>query len=78
MGGETHVLSRGDAVHIPANTVHSVKALDNKPVHTLMFYHASGYDDFREGQAQYSEKEAQDPATRTILHKVGDFNPVKD
>jgi quercetin dioxygenase-like cupin family protein len=78
VGGETHVLSRGDAVHIPPNTVHSVKALDNKPLRTLMFYHSSGYDDHLEGQALYSEKESQDPATSKLLRKLSDFNPVKD
>jgi len=78
VGGETHVLSRGDAVHIPANTVHSVKALGDKPLHTLMFYHASGYDHHLEGQSLYSEKESQDPAVRKLLRQLSDFNPVED
>lgn len=78
VGGETHVLSRGDAVHIPPNTVHSVKTLDNKPLHTLMFYHPSGYDDHLEGQSLYSQKESKDPQISKLLHKLSDFNPVKD
>jgi len=78
VGGETHVLSRNDAVHIPPNTVHSVKTLDDKPLHTLMFYNPSGYDDHLEGQALYSEKELQDPAVRKLLRRLHDFNPVQD
>ena len=78
VGGETHILSRGDAVHIPANTVHSVKTLDNKPLHTLMIYHPSGYDDHLEGQSVYSESESKDPAIRKLLRKLSDFNPVKE
>lgn len=33
VGGETHVLGAGDAVHIPANTPHSVRVLET--IHTL-------------------------------------------
>jgi quercetin dioxygenase-like cupin family protein len=78
VGGETHVLSRGDCVYIPPNTVHSVKTLDNKPLHTLMFYNPSGYDDHLEEQSLYSEKESQDPAVKQFLRKLSDFNPVKE
>lgn len=78
VGGETHVMSRGDSVYIPPNTVHSVKTLDNKPLHTLMFYWPSGYDGHLEGQALYSEKDMKDPATRQLIRKLHDFNPVKD
>lgn len=78
VGGETHVMSAGDAVYIPPNTVHSAKALDGKPLRTLMFYNPSGYDTHLEGQSLYSEQALRDPAVRDFLRKVGDFNPVTD
>lgn len=76
VGGETHILVRGDAVHIPPNTIHSAKALDNKPLHTLMIYSPTGYDSHLQQQAVYSAEEMKDPATRDLLRKLGDFNPV--
>lgn len=78
VGGEAHVLSRGDAVHIPPNTIHSVKSLGTKPVHTLMFYNPSGYDDHLEEQSLFSAEDMKNPATRELLRKLGDFHPVKD
>ena len=33
VGGEKHVLGAGDAIHIPANTVHSLNVLEK--IHTL-------------------------------------------
>ncbi|MGC4027548.1 MAG: cupin domain-containing protein [Steroidobacteraceae bacterium] len=76
VAGETQVLSRGDAVHIPPNTVHSARALDNRPLHTLMFYNPSGYDEHLERQALYTAEELRDPAIRKLLRRQGDFNPV--
>lgn len=78
VGGEAHVMSRGDAVHIPANTVHSVKTLDGKQARMLMLYHASGYEEHLERSALYSEKESQDPAVQKMLRKLSDFNLVKE
>jgi quercetin dioxygenase-like cupin family protein len=78
VGGETHVMSHGDAVHIPPNTIHSVKTLDNKPAHMLMLYHASGYDTHLEEQSLFSEEDLKNPATRELLREISDFNPVEN
>ncbi len=54
----------------------SAKGLDNKPLHTLLLYNPSGYDEHLERQAVYTEEEARDPAVRELLRRLGDFNPV--
>lgn len=76
VGGETHILSSGDGVHIPANTVHSAKNLDGKPLHTLLLYQPFGYDSHLELQNSYSAEQLKDPAVRKTIRMLNDFNPV--
>ena len=45
IGGETHVMGLGDAVHIPPNTVHSVKVVGGKKMHSLMIAEPGGYEE---------------------------------
>jgi quercetin dioxygenase-like cupin family protein len=78
VGGETHILTPGDSVYIPANTVHSAKALDGKALHTLLLYEPKGYDEHLQRQDSYSEQELKDPEVKELLRTLGDFNPVGD
>jgi quercetin 2,3-dioxygenase len=77
VGGEAHVLYAGDAVHIPANTVHSARALDGKKLHTLLIYKPGGYDEYLERQASYTPEQLKDPKVRERLRVLSDFNPVE-
>ena len=43
VGGETHILGAGDAVHIPPNVVHSVRVIEK--IHTLWIGNPGGLDE---------------------------------
>ena len=78
VGGETHVMGAGDAVYIPANTVHSVKVLDGKNAHMLMIYNPGGYEEHMAREEAYTLDQLKDPKIRDELRKLNDFNPVSD
>lgn len=61
VGGETHVLNSGDAIYIPPNTVHSVKVVGGKDMHTLMIYEPGGYEEQADYKMNYTKEELQDP-----------------
>lgn len=74
VGGETHVLGTGDSVHIPPNTVHSVKVLDGKDAHMLMVYLPGGYEEHMAREEAYTVEQLKDPKIRDELRKLNDFN----
>ncbi len=76
VNGETHVMSRGDMVFIPANTVHAVKVLGERPYRGLMIYAPGGYEDNLERSTRYSEEQKADPEIQASLRAASDFNPV--
>jgi quercetin dioxygenase-like cupin family protein len=76
VGGETHEMSPGDAVYIPANTVHSAKSLDGKVLHTLLLYLPFGYDSHLEFMNSYTEEQLKDPAIKKMIRSLNDFNPA--
>lgn len=76
VGGETHAMGPGDSVHIPANTVHSVKVLDGKNAHMLMIYSPGGYEEHMAREEAYTLEQLKDPKIRDELRKLNDFNPV--
>ena len=61
IGGETHVMGSGDAVHIPPNTVHSVKVVGGKKMHSLMITEPGGYEENAWNAATYTPEQRKDP-----------------
>ena len=76
VGGETRTLKAGDSVHIPPNTVHSVKVLDGKDAHMLMVYNPGGYEEHMAREEAYTLEQLKDPKLRDELRKLNDFNPA--
>jgi quercetin 2,3-dioxygenase len=76
IGGRTQVLGPGDAVHIPSNTLHSVRVLET--MHSLMFYQPGGYEDQVTLEAFYTPAQQKDPKVRAHVNLMTDFNPVAD
>lgn len=74
VGGETHLMSKGDTVYIPANTVHMVKVIGNTPVKTLMWYDPAGYEEHMIRQSQYSKEQLEDPKVKEELRRLSDFH----
>lgn len=72
VNGETHVLGAGDAVHIPANTTHSVKVLEK--IHTLWISDPGGLEESLQGAEQYTEAERKDPRVMQRIQQAGDFH----
>jgi len=77
VGGETHVMSAGDSVYIPANTVHSVKVLDGKNAHMLMIYNPGGYEEHMAREEAYTLEQLKDTKIRDELRKLNDFHPLE-
>jgi mannose-6-phosphate isomerase-like protein (cupin superfamily) len=77
VGGEAHVMSAGDAVHIPAGTVHAVRVVGNEVLHTLMIYEPGGYEDHLRRQESYTPEQLNDPEVIALLRELNDFHPVK-
>ena len=78
VGGERHAMGPGDSVHIPPNTVHSVRVLDGKDAHMLMIYLPGGYEEHMAREEAYTLEQLKDPKIREELRKLSDFNPVSD
>ena len=76
VGGETHLMSAGDLVYIPANTVHSVHVVGNKDAHDLFIYQPGGYEHYEVREGSYSKEEREKPQIRNMLREESDFNPV--
>jgi quercetin dioxygenase-like cupin family protein len=74
IGGKTQVVGPGDAVHIPSNTVHSVRVLET--MHSLMFYQPGGYEDQVALAAFYGVEQKKDPQVREHISRMTDFWPV--
>lgn len=77
VGGETHVLRRGDAVYIPPDTVHSVKVVGGKDMLTLMIYEPGGYEEQSDYKMNFTAEELQDPEVKDRIRKKGDFYLVE-
>ncbi len=76
VGGEKHVLNAGDAVHIPPNTVHSVRVVGSGEMHSLMIYEPGDYEGQVKYAATFSAEQRKDPAVRAQLNELADFHPV--
>lgn len=74
IGGKTHVIGAGDLVHIPSNTIHSVKVLEE--MHSLMFYQPGGYEDLVAFESSYTKKQRKDPKIMATIRAITDFHPV--
>lgn len=74
VGGETHLMSAGDLVYIPPNTVHSVHVVGNKDAHVLFLYQPGGYEHYEERETSYSKEERDKPEVRKLLREQSDFN----
>jgi quercetin dioxygenase-like cupin family protein len=77
VGGETHVLNAGDAVHIPQNTVHSVKVVGGKEMHSLMIYESGDYENQVKYAATFTPEQRKDPKLRAQLNELSDFHLVE-
>lgn len=75
IGGKKQIVGPGDAVHIPPNTVHSVRVLET--MHSLMFYQPGGYEDQVELEAFYTPEQKKDPKVQAHIARMTDFNAVK-
>ncbi|MCC7461016.1 MAG: cupin domain-containing protein [Gammaproteobacteria bacterium] len=76
VAGETHVLNAGDAVHIPPNTVHSVRVVGGKEMHSLMIYEPGDYEGQVKYAATFTAEQRKDPKLRQQLNELSDFHPV--
>lgn len=76
IGGETHVMGPGDAVHIPPNTVHSVKVVGGKKMHSLMIAEPGGYEEDSVYASSFTPEQRKDPKIIAKLDKEIDYNPV--
>jgi quercetin dioxygenase-like cupin family protein len=76
VGGEKQVLSAGDLVYIPPNTVHSVKVLGDKDEHSLMLYTPGGYEYYWRHEAQFTPAQLKEPDTQRIMREEEDFHPA--
>lgn len=76
IGGETHVIGAGDAVHIPPNTIHSVKVVGDKEMHSLMLYEPGGYEEISAYDASFTPEQRKDPKLVKQLNDLADFHPV--
>jgi quercetin dioxygenase-like cupin family protein len=74
IGGETHVAGPGDAVHIPPNTVHSVKVIGGKEMHSIMISEPGGYEEISAYEASFTPEQRKDPALAKQLNALADFN----
>lgn len=78
VAGETHLMSAGDLVYIPANTIHAVHVVGDKDAHMLMIYEPGGYEDQLARDASYTPEQLKDPKIRKEVRRLDDFNPVAD
>lgn len=76
IGGETHIVGAGDAVHIPPNTIHSVKVVGDKEMHSLMLYEPGGYEEISAYEASFTPEQRKDPKLARQLNDLADFHPV--
>lgn len=76
IGGVTKVIGPGDAVHIPANTVHAVKVIE--PMHSLMFYQPGNYEHQVAAETFYTAEQKKDPKIAKHVDMITDFNRVSE
>jgi len=76
IGGETQVMGPGDAVHIPANTVHCVRVVGGEKVHSLMVQEPGGYEEVAYISESYTPEQRKDPKISAMLRELEDFNPI--
>jgi len=76
INGETHVMGPGDAVHIPPNTVHSVRVVGDKDMHSIMIAEPGGYEEISSYDASFTPEQRKDPKLAAQLNALADFNPV--
>jgi len=74
VGGETHLMSAGDLVYIPPNTVHAVHVVGNKDAHVLFVYSPGGYEHYQESEMAYTKEEREKPEIKSKLRRESDFN----
>lgn len=77
VGGEKHVMSAGDLVYIPPNTVHSVRVVGNKDAHVLFIFQPGGYEHYEHREMSYGKEQRDRPEIRSKLRAESDFNLVK-
>jgi quercetin dioxygenase-like cupin family protein len=78
IGGETHIMGPGDSVHIPPNTIHSVKVVSGKKMHSLMVSEPGGYEEDTWYEASYSPEQQRDPKIAARLRRQSDFNLLSE
>jgi quercetin dioxygenase-like cupin family protein len=76
IGGKAHIMKAGDLVHIPPNTIHTVRVIGTEKVHSLMFYQPGGYEEAAAIGAMLTPAEKKEPRMEDLLDRVGDFNLV--
>ena len=76
IGGETHVMGPGDAVHIPPNTVHSVHVIGPENMKSIMISEPGGYEEISAYDASFTPEQKKDKALAKQLNALADFNPV--
>jgi|SRR6185437_3149102 len=77
IGGETHVMGPGDAVHIPPNTIHSVKVIGPGDMHSIMISEPGGYEEISNYDARFTPEQKKDPKLMDQLNALADFNRVE-
>ncbi len=76
IGGKTQLMKAGDLVHIPPNTIHSVKVIGPENMHSLMFYQPGGYEEALAIDGMLSKSQKRKRQFQDLLARVGDFYAV--
>ena len=76
VNGDTHLLSAGDLVYIPPDTIHATKVVGAENVHILMIAQPGGHEDHLEEEATYTPEQRQQKNVLDLLRSHFDFNPT--
>ena len=75
VNGETHRMGPGDMVYVPLDTVHAVKVVGGKNLHTLMIYAPGGYEEVMDEEKAYTFEQQKQPEIQAKLRASSDFHP---
>lgn len=78
VGGETHLMGAGDAVYIPANTVHSARVVGNQDAHMLFLFEPGGFEERAIKEQNYTEEQRKDPKLQKELNILDDVHPISE
>lgn len=78
VGGETHVLRKGDLVYFPPDTPHKVHVVGGKPAHLLFIQLPGGYERAVDLRNEFTDSQRSQPAAKAAFDALHDFNDLPD